>query len=300
MRNLLLTALVLFSSAALGQTAQSTLQFANSTDTVRFGPGDCGGRSFLVTWRASGRICSELSLWLTSDASCKDTPDDQTTKTTLSPLPTTTLATGTGNFSFQLTDLPFSSSDGGVACGTTGVEQTFLLCGSLKASSDTLYGSCTTTTVSRSTGAKVIYDAKPPDTPTISGLSGLDQAVSATVSEPTGAATVRLRISRDGTEVRSVSQAVGKGAFRVEGLENGVTYQVTAFASDEAGNESAESAAQDVTPIKTRGFLEVYRDAGGTETGGCGAAGGGVAGGAVLAALGFWLFSRRNRSWHEQ
>ena len=92
----------------------------------------------------------------------------------------------------------------------------------------------------------------------------------------------------------------GGGAIQLEGLENNKTYELRAYATDEANNTSEPPTTANVTPIKTYGFLELYNENGGQETGGCGAVGGGVAGGAVLAVLGFWLSSRRKRSWLEQ
>jgi hypothetical protein len=127
----------------------------------------------------------------------------------------------------------------------------------------------------------------------------LDSALNARVADAGGDPNrFRVRVTRadTGAEVASITQSVDQDLFRVNGLENGVKYQVEAFALDEVGNVSAASGSQEATPVKTSGFYQRYTDAGGDETGGCNVAGGGLAGGAMLAALGFWLSSRRNRS----
>jgi uncharacterized protein (TIGR03382 family) len=150
------------------------------------------------------------------------------------------------------------------------------------------------------TTAKINYDGKPPAAPTIEAI-GLDRAARVTLTAPSDAATGAVVVyDGGGSEVGRAAWTKGQGAVQVDGLANDVTYQVEATVSDEAGNPSPASARVEVKPTKTYGYMERYELAGGQETGGCGAVGGGVAGGAVLAVLGFWLFSRRNRSWLEQ
>ncbi|WP_208721254.1 MXAN_2561 family MXYO-CTERM-anchored protein [Corallococcus aberystwythensis] len=96
--------------------------------------------------------------------------------------------------------------------------------------------------------------------------------------------------------VTRVTKAAGEGNVVVTGLTNGVTYRLQATIIDAAGNESAQSAAVEATPVKSNGLFDAYKEAQGQERGGCAAAGGGIAGGAVLAALGIWLSSRRKVS----
>jgi len=296
MRTLLITAAVLVSTAASAQTGvQVNLRFANGTETLTVSPGDCGTRRVVVTWTSSGTACQELALWLTEGSECKETADAQTTtRRTLTSIPQTTLnSSRTGTFEFAVSELPFSSQgDAGTgACGVLDVEQAFRVCGSTKATD--FVGSCSTTVTKASPG-KLTYDAKPPSAPTIESVSQLDQALRVQVTGTTDVNQVRLVVLRDGLEVTRKTQ--GTGSIQVEQLENEVTYQLEAYAIDAAGNVSATAATAEGTPTKTLGFYEKYRQSGGTETGGCGATGGGLAGSAMLAVLGFWLSSRRNRS----
>ncbi|MBJ6763216.1 hypothetical protein JGU66_20805 [Myxococcaceae bacterium JPH2] len=95
---------------------------------------------------------------------------------------------------------------------------------------------------------------------------------------------------------RSGTKVEGEGAVIIDGLKNDVTYVLTATTTDRAGNKSPDSATALGTPVGSLGISDAYASAGGHETGGCAATGGGLAGGAVLAALGFWLSSRRKVS----
>jgi len=297
-------AAVLVSTAASAQV-QVNLRFANGTDTLSVSPGDCADRRVTINWTSTGNACQELAVWLAEGSECQDTPSAQTTRHSLTAIPQNTLNTArSGSFTFDVSALPFSATtDGGTrSCGATGFEQEFRVCASTKAFDSNVFGGTTcSNSITKASPAKLTYDAQPPGTPTIEEVAGLDQALRVRVSEPSGSATVKLYVRlADGTDVTTQDQGVGQGDLEVENLENGVTYQLTATAIDAAGNESAPSEAKEGSPTKTNGFLEEYLIAGGKETGGCGAAGGGVAGGAVLAVLGFWLFSRRNRSWLEQ
>jgi uncharacterized protein (TIGR03382 family) len=293
MRTFLFTAALLLSSAA---SAQVTFTFGTSnSETLRFGKGDCQN-PVTVTWRRTIQACDRLTLWISTTGSCQSAVDTSKGDVPLSEISQATfVASEQGTFTLERSILPFGTSDAGTGCGSLGEEKTFTLCGATKQTD----GFSCNTAVS-ATAAKIIYDGKPPAAPTIASANGLDGALRVTVASPVDASREDLVVSLNGEEVRRVSQARGQGAIQVDGLENGVTYQVQATAADEAGNESAPSAVVDVTPIKTVGYMDGYANAGGQETGGCGAVGGGVAGGAVLAVLGFWLFSRRNRSWLEQ
>jgi hypothetical protein len=296
MRNLLILSALLLSSAASAQVSV-TLRLATGQSTVRFGPTDCADRLVTVTWTRSGNACEGLSLWLTTpDKDCGDTA--ATGEVGLTAVSKETLQSQTqGTFQFNLNRLPFPTADGGGGCSSLQDEVTFRLCGATKGFASIYDTSTCSSTVQKATGMEFIFDGQPPDAPTIESASGLDQALLARVSEPAGTTRVELVVSRDGTEVTRASQDAGRGSIRVENLENEVTYQLVAYAFDEAGNQSAPSETAEATPLKTNGFLEEYLNAKGQEMGGCGAAGGGgVAGGAVLAVLGFWLSSRRNRS----
>lgn len=294
---LLFVALVVCSSAALGQTLQLQVQ-ERSAFTV--GPDDCDA-TVPVTWQYTGTNaspCSELELWVTTSTSCGNDPGSADLVLPEVPVGNVT-SPGSQRITFQPRELPvFSSADGGNTCGgASQIEQVHRVCGKVSVL-DSFTFQCNRA-VTSGNQTTITYDAKPPAAPTISSVVGLDGALSVQV-EASGSDVSLIRVSarREGsTDVAgSAEGSVTQANYRVTGLENGVTYEVTATAVDEAGNESAASAAQVGTPVETRGLYEVYRRAGGSETGGCGAAGGGLAGGAVLAALGLWLFARRGRS----
>jgi hypothetical protein len=301
MRNLFLTATLLLSSTAFGQLAQITVQSLTGTDNVSVGPALCGQTSSF-NWRVAGSVCSELSLWITTDSDCRDTPSAQTAGSfrALPSIPLANITSAGGNpttATFPVSNLPIFTSTGSdagtVTCGPdVEIESTMRLCASAK----TVDGLSSCNTVVKATRPlEISYDTKRPDAPAISTVASLDRALRVTVDAPDDAFEVRVVARLEGAEVSSQRQGVDRGAVRVENLRNNVTYQLEAYAFDEAGNQSPASAAGEGTPNRTLGFYEQYREAGGEETG-CGATGGGFAGGGMLAALGFWLFSRRNRS----
>ena len=299
MRSLLLIAVLLVSSAAAAQVTTFAFPTTTSaTDTLTFGPSRCGD-SVSVNYTRTSTLapCSSLVIFATTAASCPDAPvtgDYSVTEISQANFG----ASLTGSFTVSISKLPFAAStDGGVGgCAGSADQLTFRLCGSTTAR-DSYTSACGSTTYKVS-ALKFTFDGQPPDAPTIDSASGLDQAISVNVSAPSDAAEVRMVVLLDGAQVGEVRQAVGKGSLVVEKLQNDVTYQVQAYAYDAAGNESLPSDSRDVTPIKTVGFVELYQGAGGST--GCGVAGGGLAGGGLLAALGLWLFSRRNRSCFEQ
>jgi hypothetical protein len=67
---------------------------------------------------------------------------------------------------------------------------------------------------------------------------------------------------------RNVGGEVGS-RYTVMGLQNGVRYLVRRIAIDEAENRSAPSSPVEATPVATAGFLERYKESGGSEVG-CG------------------------------
>jgi hypothetical protein len=305
MRNLLITAAVLLSSAAFGQfgsTVQVSVQSLTSTDNLSVGPSLCGQTSSF-NWQVVGTPCADVSLWITTDADCKETASAQTSGSVreLSAISRTTITSsgGSGSATFEVSKLPIfisSGTDGGtgVTCSAdVEIESTMLLCASTKPFDFT--GSCGSTAVKATTPLEISYDTKRPDAPTISAVAALDKALQVTVEPPEDAVQVRVLAKLEGAQVASKIEGVDRDAVKLESLVNGTTYQLEAYAIDAAGNQSATFATGEGTPNRTLGFYERYREAGGEETG-CGATGGGFAGGAVLATLGFWLFSRRNRS----
>jgi hypothetical protein len=87
------------------------------------------------------------------------------------------------------------------------------------------------------------------------------------------------------------SETTGTRDVRIPGLENGTTYDVWVVAYSEAGNPSDRSELSAGTPQHVLDFYEMYRSAGGSETGGCSA--GGDAGFLTLLALGWFAASAR-------
>lgn len=288
MRSLLIALTLCTASAALAQSV--VLSVPNKT-SIRVGMNSCDD-SEIVTWTYSGTTipCTDLRLWIVSGTSCGDEPSgtykdlDTINK---SDFPTQRTSTVT----FKVNELPGWTTE--VACGAAGREDAYRVCAAFKSAST--LGTCDSTTVQKD-DFELIYDSKPPNAPTIENVAALDEALSVRVSTPDDANELELTIVRsDGTGSRSIRQSVEQPLFRVENLENNETYTLTAVAIDEAENTSAASEAKQGTPIPTRGFFDRYVEAEGQETGGCAAAGG-VMGGWVLAVLGFWLSSRRNRS----
>jgi hypothetical protein len=288
MRSLLI-ALTLTATTAWSQTA---LQFKlpNSETEVRLSK-DCDEIE-TVEWAHSIAAipCDDLKFWIV-EGSCTDEPP--ATVTLLATVSKESVpTTPTGRVTIKVKELPLFKD---TPCPGDAKEVEYKLCASVPTPGA---GLCSTNSKQfQKDDVDVIYDALPPDPPTIDKVAALDGALSVHVEAPTGANRLKVRVERmDGTDGRDITQSVGQDLFRMENLQNDVTYRVTATALDAANNESAASEAQEGTPIHTRGFLDRYDEAKGQEMGGCGAAAGSLAGGWVLAVLGFWLSSRRNRS----
>jgi len=90
--------------------------------------------------------------------------------------------------------------------------------------------------------------------------------------------------------------AVGTNTARVQGLENGRTYQITVVAVGLDATPSAPTSIAEGTPAPTVGFGDLYGQDGGTATG-CAVGGVGLGRGAVLAtiAAGLLIAWRRRR-----
>lgn len=289
----LIIGLLVFSTSALAQTIQLSGQDGNE---ILVGPGDCGGER-VVNWTRSGSFCDVTRLWITS-GTCGTAPDTGDLQLGSPISESDSAASGTRDF--RIRDLPAFAGEDAITCGADAVTRTFNVCASTKRVNSDILGNptCSSDFVT-ATGVTVTYDAEPPNAPTVSDVVPLDSALNVRVTSGGGDPNrFRVTVTRisDNVEVASRTESVSQSVFRMDGLENGVTYRVEAYALDEVGNVSAVSAPQEGTPIPTAGFFQRYVDANGDETGGCSATGGGLAGSAVLAALGFWLSSRRNRS----
>jgi len=94
--------------------------------------------------------------------------------------------------------------------------------------------------------------------------------------------------------------AVGTNSTRVQGLENGRSYQIAVVAVGLDATPSAPSAIAEGTPAPTVGFGDLYGQDGGSATG-CAVGGGGLERGAILAAIAgglllAWRWRRRRRT----
>jgi uncharacterized protein (TIGR03382 family) len=289
----LLIALTLTASSAFGQTTGTiVLTTQNQETTLRVSKDSCGDAN-IINWSytSASTLCSDLRFWLVSGTSCGNEPSGEAVE--LQRVTQSQLAsTRNSSFTFRVNQLPVLKD----TCPLAGEEKEYRLCASIKLGGGLLGSDCGSGTF-QTADIDITYDAKPPNPPGLESVQGLDKALSIRVDAPEDTSELRVTVERlDGTGSRTVKQSVDQPRFRVEGLENNVTYRVTARAVDAADNESEPSEAQEGTPIFTRGFFDRYVELGGQESGGCGAAGVGLAGGWVLAVLGFWLSSRRNRS----
>ncbi|WP_224369262.1 MXAN_2561 family MXYO-CTERM-anchored protein [Hyalangium versicolor] len=288
----LLIALTLTATAAWSQTAID-LTLPNTADTELRLSKDCD-LVRTVNWTNNIAVlpCDDLKFWIV-EGSCGDEPPSGTTlldSVSKSNVPTTR----SGTLQFKVRDLPLFKN--GESCPVDGKEVEYQLCASVPTTGS--LGECSSNGRSyQKDDVDIIYDALAPDVPSIGNVAPLDEALSIRVNVADDANRIRLHVERaDGTGGRNLEQSSEQNLFRVTNLENGVTYRITAKAVDAADNESGDSEAKEGIPIHTKGFFDRYVEAEGQEMGGCGAAAGGVAGGWVLAVLGFWLSSRRNRS----
>jgi hypothetical protein len=296
---LLFLALTLSSSAVLAQTTQSAFQLslAQGGTTLTVGPAECAlPRQINWTLTSGVAVCSELKVWITTATSCEDTIPATGALLVQEVSQGNLGTTRSGTPTFTVSDLPRFKEANAAACGAEQRRDTYRLCGSVRQSSG--FGGCETSPLKASPSVSVVYDAQPPAAPGLE-VSGLDQALNVRVNasgDDLSELRVEVRREAGAVPVASVRQTAEDPQFRVPDLENGVTYLVTGYAIDEAGNESVASEQQSGTPQLTLGFFDNYTKAGGAETGGCAATGGGLVGGALLAAVAFWLSSRRNRS----
>jgi hypothetical protein len=292
----LLIALTLTASTALAQTTGTIALAGTSNETsYQVGKNSCADTR-IVNWtvNTTGTLCADLEFWLVAGTSCSD---DRGSNELLQKVEQSTLlTTRSGQVSFKVSELPAFKGTSAIECPAADRQDEYRLCAATKLGSAVIGDVCSSTSPQKK-DFQVIYDAKPPDAPSIDKVAALDEALSVRVSVPDDANRLKVHVERqDGTGSRNLEQSSDQPLFRVENLENNVTYVVTATAVDSADNESDASEAQTGTPIHTLGFFDRYVDAGGQEMGGCGAAAGGLTGGGVLAVLGLWLSSRRKRS----
>jgi len=287
MRYLLIALTLLTATAAWSQTL--TIALPNSETELRVSR-DCS-LNYTIPWSHTITVqpCDALLFWFV-EGSCSEEPPSGTTPV-LSISAANVLTTPQGTVTFKAGELPGLKD----ACPVDDKETTYKLCGSVPLRGGTAVDCSSKNWVKDATN--VVYDTKAPSAPTIENVASLDKALSVRVTTSGDANRARLTVQRaDGTGTRTMLQSVEQPLFRVESLENDVEYTLTATALDAADNESPASEAKTGKPVFTRGFFDRYVEAGGQETGGCSAALGGLSGGWMLAVLGIWLSSRRNRS----
>jgi len=106
--------------------------------------------------------------------------------------------------------------------------------------------------------------------------------------------------SLDGALICSGLIGAGTHSVRVQGLQNGSSYQVAVVSVGGDGTASAPSAVAEATPGPTLGFDDLYKEAGGGGLAGCAIAGGSRAygRGVIASVVGLalvWTLGRRGR-----
>lgn len=284
---------LLFSSAAFAQVLSPlTLTFPSNTETLTFSGADCANRTTL-TWQVnlSAQPCNQLKLFVTAASTCPKEP-----ATGDYDLGAETITAGTqGTKTIEFSQLPgFTAADAGVTCGQQ-AERTWKVCGYFEANSPGSFGFCTTKT-DTTDSIPITYDGEPPVAPTLTEAIGVEKGIRVRASATDDASLVRFgaRLLGDAAPFNFSTEVAVEGDAaegRIEGLENGFSYEVVAVAVDPAGNQSAESGSLEATPTETLGFWDAYKRAGGTEDGGCASAPGLFVVTAVMSAL--WIFRRR-------
>ncbi|MCP3141294.1 MXAN_2561 family MXYO-CTERM-anchored protein [Pyxidicoccus xibeiensis] len=292
--------LLLFASTALGQTVTFSGTVIQQGDRIVVSKELCSTPRTITWTRSTGTLCDTLYIWISNDT-CTGIPGtDDVLLEELSKTSTTT--TGTENI--VVSDI---LTRNGSSCDEEEVQRDFKLCATTRLFDSATTTNCRTTAETiGSPSVTVRFDSKAPTIPGAPSVTGLDKALSVTVTPPGDTTTMVVEVRALGTgadggveptgePVSRKEQSTDNTTFRMENLQNGVEYAVQAIAVDQAGNPSKPSDATLGTPVASFGFYEEYLNDGGAESGGCGAAGGGLAAGA-LAAFGFWLSSRRKQS----
>lgn len=123
----------------------------------------------------------------------------------------------------------------------------------------------------------ILFETRPPPAPTLGGVAPGDSAliVSYTPGTPTTSTTANDHYQAQATGPDGVAHlsttTTSTGGTRIDGLSNGVAYDVVVFAYNKAGNQSAASNVMSGTPEPVADFWQTYKGAGGREQGGCGA-----------------------------
>lgn len=258
---------LLFAFAASAQItilAPLTLTTSTGQSTFTFGTNSCTAQ-LPVTWTNNSLIgtpCGDLQIWITS-GECGDTlaEGDVSLPSVISAL---VFTVRTGTFNVDLTQLPgFNEADGGV-CGDPGIQVTNKVCAAIQLQSGL------TCIFNHAQALEVDYDTEPPPSPNIDSVQVEDGALGVSVSGSSDTLFVDVQAKGPseedfGHDIQIYLANTGTGV--VQGLANGVEYQLRAFAVDAAGNASDDSSVVTGTPLHAISFWENYRDAGGGEQG---------------------------------
>jgi hypothetical protein len=244
-------------------------------------------QTFTVNWSMTtpGTVCLGPNLWITSASSCSGEAPSGSVIGLSGPGPQDRTGTITTP---RLRDFPVfrQGTDGGISCPSA-TKQDFLVCGAFKYQNIGL-GGCDIPVHAASPPA-IQYRGVPPTPPTLDSLTPQDGALVANVSVDADTTLIHLYARRAGTndefvERKSFTPNVGSG--KIDGLENGVVYEVYAVAEDQATNRSVPSNILQAAPVASNGFFRTYRADGGAESGGCGPG----AAGAIFFPLLFGVF----------
>jgi len=300
--------LLLSASTALGQTApvvNFTVPGAAQGTEIVVSKATCADTR-TVTWTRTGTLpCSALVFWLSSDSNCSGDPGDGDLVLDAEEVPQGNTTTLSGTIELKMSDALAATPN--LSCDTQAANKSYKLCASTEKQDSLLACDDTVSNIGTPT-ITFTLDPVAPLAPALPTVTGLDSALSVSVTVPGDTSQMKVQVVElvqggddggtvtAGEEKVSKTQTTDNTVFRMEGLENGKLYGVFAYAIDKAGNQSLASPLATGEPIPSDGFFAAYREAGGQETGGCGAGGGGLALGAVVAALGFWMMSRRKLS----
>jgi uncharacterized protein (TIGR03382 family) len=280
--------------AAFGQTSELQpfiIQVSGVSDVVLY-PETCGS-TLTGKWlsQVTQTSCDPMKLWATT-GECGDTPG--TADVRFNDVPITSLALGSGDFSIRVSTLP-GFKDAATPCGGAGFELTHKICGALSVASGIDCTFSTSRSSVRATPANLIYDALPPPTPTLDGVSELDQALQIYFTAASEVVAIEVWIRADGeTDWTYVGDTGATSrSSRIEDLINGVLYEVALYSLDASGNASEASNVLTGTPRLTQGFWSAYQSAGGGDQG-CGSSATGFAVPIIWLAL-LALGARRKR-----
>jgi hypothetical protein len=250
---------------AIAGAQQMTITL-NGTSNNKVVSNNCD-EAFTVNWAATftGIPCQAPTLWITSSASCADTPTGSDVP--LTPAPASSDRSGALTTK-KIRELLANNADGGVTCPAT-VKVDFLVCGTFKYNS---FSCGSGDILVKASPPTIEYKGTPPAIPTLSEPVAQDGALTVSVSFDSDTIFVHFYVRQVGTsdftERAKISSNVTSA--RIEGLENGTTYEIVARAEDQAGNFSDYSQPVQGTPVRTNGFFRAYRADGGADTGGCG------------------------------